>query len=51
MKSRIEKAFIVANNALYFNDSSDYVTALWEICSILMPEVPNDEIGEKYIEE
>lgn len=32
-------AFIIANNALYFNDNSDYETALWKICCILNPSL------------
>lgn len=51
MEEKLEKAFIIANNALCFNDSSDYVTALWEICTILKPELSDSEIGQKYIEE
>ena len=31
----IESITRIANNVLYFNDSSDYETALWEILEIL----------------
>jgi len=31
-----------ANNALYFDDSSDYKTALWEILEIINPEIFSD---------
>ena len=33
-----EKVTRIANNALYFDDSSDYATALWEILSAVQPE-------------
>lgn len=46
--TNIEKAFAIANNAIYFNDRSDYRSALWEVCEILNAE--KIEIGEKYIE-
>ena len=48
---KIKKAFTVANNAIYFNDNSDYLTALYEICEILHPSDYKHEDGEKYIEE
>lgn len=40
---KIIKSFAIANNALYFNDSSDFRSALSEICSVLQPEVFNEE--------
>lgn len=46
--ANIEKAFAIANNSIYFNDRSDYKSALWEICETLNSE--KLEIGEKYIE-
>ncbi len=42
------KIFRIANNILYFDDSSDYGTALWEILVILKPEI---EDNLEYIEE
>ena len=51
MESKLEKAFRIANNAIDFDDNSDYGTALWEICMILKPELGEDEIGQDYIEE
>ena len=49
--NRMKKAFRIANNALYFDDDSDYGTALYEVCAALNPILSNDEIGEDYIEE
>lgn len=49
MEDKIKKAFAIANNAIYFDDNSDYYTALFEIAELLNLE--NEEIGEKYIEE
>lgn len=47
-----EKILKIANNALYFDDSSDYGSALWEILQILNPELfkNNEEPELKYIE-
>jgi len=47
---RRENAFAIANNAIYFNDNSDYLSALYDICKMLRPDVPGNIIGEKYIE-
>lgn len=45
---KLDKIFQIANNAIYFRDDSDYLTALYEICNIIKP---NDEtIGEVFIE-
>ena len=35
MTEKEKKAFKIANNALYFDDSPDYKSALWEVMSIL----------------
>lgn len=48
-KERMEKAFIIANNVLYFDDSYDYGTALYQICSVLFPN-RDEEVGKKYID-
>lgn len=42
----------IANNALYFDDSSDYATALWEILQEVSPEmfIDDDEPELSYIE-
>ncbi|KHD14359.1 hypothetical protein [Clostridium butyricum] len=50
VQERRNKAFAIANNAIYFNDRSDYLTALYEICEMLKP-IDCTEIGKKYIEE
>ena len=44
---KAEKAFMIANNAIYFGDNSDYETALYEICDVLNPDI---ERGNEYIE-
>jgi len=33
----------IANNVLYFNDSSDYSSALWEILELVSPETFKDD--------
>ena len=47
----VKKAFAIANNAIYFNDSSDYLSALYQVCKALNPEMEDELIGSKYIEE
>ena len=47
---RIKEAYAIANNALYFNDSSDYKGALLEVLKALNPEF-NENKQFKYIEE
>jgi hypothetical protein len=44
---KAEIAFRIANNAIYFEDNSDYGTALYQICNILNPDV---ECGAEYME-
>ena len=53
MTEKEKEAFKIANNALYFDDSSDYQSALWEVMSILKPELfKNDETPDlKFIED
>lgn len=38
----------IANNVIYFDDSSDYSGALWDICRKC--GMADDDIGQKYIE-
>lgn len=48
------KAAALANNALYFADSSDYVCYLWQILEALSPdvkEIDRDDRQLDYIEE
>ena len=45
----VKKAFTVANNAIYFNDRSDYLFTLYEVCKLLAPGL-EENIGTKYIE-
>ena len=45
------KAFKIANNAIYFDDSSDYLTALYEVCKVLNPNEDIEKFGTKYLEE
>lgn len=47
----VKQAFAVANNAIYFADRSDYKTALYEVCKTLNPNIDDELIGSKYIEE
>ena len=41
-----DKIIEIANNAIYFNDSSDYLTALWEIC--MEDGMEEDEVGKSF---
>ncbi len=36
----------ISNNALYFDDGSDYKTALYEILSTIRPDLFDEEDGE-----
>lgn len=49
--NNVKKAFAIANNAIYFDDSSDYFGALWDICKALNPELEDEKIGKMYIDE
>lgn len=49
MKEKLEEAYRIANNALYFDDNSDYQTALWEILMTINPDLDTEEKLE-YIE-
>lgn len=51
MEDRIKKAYAIANNAIYFEDNSDYETALYEVCMALLPEIEPNKIGTTYINE
>lgn len=46
----IDKAYRIANNAIYFNNSSDYLSALYEVCKALVQNINEEQIGKKYIE-
>ena len=48
---RNNKAFEIANNIIYFNDNSDYLSALYEICIMLNPNIQENKIGTEFIEE
>lgn len=49
MNEKIEIAYAIANNAIYFDDNSDYLTALIEVCMTLKPEEV-EKVGTEYIE-
>lgn len=51
LDNQLEKAFAIANNVIYFNDNSDYETALYEMCAALKPDMKDENIGKEYIEE
>ena len=52
-EQQIENIKRKANNALYFDDNSDYASALWEILAVAAPEwFENDNKPElHYIED
>lgn len=50
MNEKIEKAYAIANNAIYFNDNSDYLSALYEVCMVLKPTEDVEKIGTDYID-
>lgn len=46
----IKKAFAIANNALYFDDSSDYKSALYDVCKTRNPNM-EEKIGKYCLSE
>ncbi len=46
----VVEAFKIANNAIYFNDNSDYLTALYGVCKALCPDIEDEAIGSLYID-
>lgn len=52
MRSKLEEILRISNNVLYFDDSSDFESALWEIVEIIKTEwFDKDNMPElKYIE-
>lgn len=38
-REKLQTVYKVANNVLYFDDSSDYRSVLWEILEIVDPEI------------
>jgi hypothetical protein len=53
MEDTLTKIKRIANNALYFDDASDYGGALWEILCIVDPANFNDDSSQEleYIKE
>ena len=51
VNEKAKKAYAIANNAIYFDDNSDYLTALFEICRALKPDINEEEIGKTYMDE
>ncbi|MGL4875162.1 MAG: hypothetical protein ACRC30_10995 [Clostridium sp.] len=49
ISERCDKAFRIANNSIYFDDNSDYLGALGDICRILNPNIDEYKIGKEYI--
>jgi hypothetical protein len=48
-RRRADAAFRIANNTIYFNDRSDYLTALWDVCESIYPGA--EDTGKTYIED
>ncbi len=46
----VVKVVKVANNAIYFSDSDNYLSALNEVCTLLLPVELHNKIGEQYLE-
>jgi len=49
IKEKLDEVYRIANNVLYFDDNSDYVSALWEILLTANPDLDTFE-KLKYIE-
>ena len=46
LRDKMEHIFAIANNAIYFDDSSDFASALYEIASLIDPDRC---VGDNYI--
>lgn len=46
----VKKAFVLANNALYTGDRSEYYLSLYKICKELNPDMDDKEIGVKMLD-
>jgi len=51
MKDKMEEVKKIANNTLYFDDNHDYCSALWDILYVATPELCNQDLKLKYIED
>jgi hypothetical protein len=40
---KLDAIYKIANNVLYFDDNSDYCSALWEIIAVIKPELFADD--------
>ena len=49
-QDKLDEVYKIANNVLYFDDNSDYQSALWEILEVINPEIDADAKLE-YIED
>ena len=49
LEDKLNKIFRIANNVIYFDDNSDYKTALYEICDVIKPD--DETVGNEYIED
>ncbi|MBY6889391.1 hypothetical protein HYH68_16485 [Clostridium botulinum] len=49
LEQRVNKAFVTANNAIFFSDRSNYLKILYEVCRILNPS-SSAQIGSFYID-
>lgn len=48
--NNVKKAFVIADNAIYFDANSEYTTALYEVCMALKPDVDPERTRTKYKE-
>lgn len=48
LQLKLKQMYNLANNAIYFDDSSDYLSALYDIAKVVNEDV--DSIGENYID-
>jgi len=51
LSENVKEALSVAATALYFDDNSDYETALWEVVMVLLEGLVPCEAGDEFIGE
>lgn len=54
LKHKLKQCEIISNNVLYFDDNSDYETALWQVLNVTQDRTVDDDcydIKLEYTEE
>lgn len=47
----LKEIYEIANNVIYLADNSDYLSALYEICQKIRPDLDPEYVGMKYLDD